>query len=355
MSHTVVSSRQALGATAGDIADGPTADLASTQPALADNGPDHTPSFAIRPEPSQSASVAILLCTFNGARFLPFQLASFEAQTLTDWHLFVSDDGSKDDTIALLRDFQNKHGAGKVQIRRGPGRGLVANFLSLICDAELEADYYALSDQDDVWAADKLLRASAFLNGLPDDVPNVYCSRVRMIDENGVAIGLTALFKKPPHFRNALVQNVAIGNTTVFNDRTRRLLMQAGPDVSAAVHDWWIYLMTTAVGGRMFYDPFPSVDYRIHSRNLIGANIGRVRNGWMLLKRFKAWNDANVHALELLQDSMLPENRRAFELFRQARKRRLLPRLYGVLRSGVYRERVRDNLGLILATLIGQI
>lgn len=302
-----------------------------------------------------SCRLAILLCTFNGERFLPLQLASFDAQSLSDWRLFVSDDGSGDDTLALLAEFQNKHEHGRVQIRRGPGCGSAANFLSLICDPAIEAEYYALSDQDDIWAADKLARAYSFLEKVPPDIPALYCSRVRMINDEGMEIGLTPLFKKPPHFRNALVQNVAIGNTVVFNESTRRLLIRAGPDVGAAVHDWWIYLATTAAGGTVFYDSRPSVDYRIHAHNQIGANNNRLLRGYMLLNRFKAWSDANVLALDSFSSSMTQENEATFQLFRRARERRLLPRLYGLVRAGVYRQTALDNAGLMVAALAAKI
>jgi glycosyltransferase involved in cell wall biosynthesis len=315
--------------------------------------PTEPDDFGIRQ--TQAGTVAILLCTFNGAPFLPLQLASFEAQDFFDWRLFVSDDGSKDDTLSLLAAFQVKHGEGRVQIRRGPGRGFVANFMSLICDPALRSDYYALSDQDDVWAADKLSRARSFLRSVPDDVPGVYCSRTRMIDEAGATIGFTPLYKKAPDFRNALVQNIAIGNTMMFNEKTRSLLMQAGSDVNAAVHDWWIYLVTTAVGGRIFFDPFPSVAYRIHARNLVGSNYSRVRHLHMLLNRFKTWNDLNIAALERIEGSMLQENKKAFELFRQSRRLSFLPRIRGLLRSGIHRETVRDNVELALAALVGKI
>ena len=114
-----------------------------------------------------SGSIAILLCTFNGARFLPAQLASYEAQDFTDWRLVASDDGSDDDTLALLEAFRKKHGAERVEIRRGPRKGFVANFLSLICDPTINGEYYALSDQDDVWCVQKLSRARQFLNNAP--------------------------------------------------------------------------------------------------------------------------------------------------------------------------------------------
>ncbi len=302
-----------------------------------------------------SGSVAILLCTFNGARFLPLQLASFESQSLQDWCLFVSDDGSTDDTLALLKEFQLRHGAGRVQVRDGPGKGFVANFLSLICDPSLESDYYALSDQDDVWAPDKLARSRSYLMTALAGVPGVYCSRARMIDEQGAELGFTPLYKKAPDFRNALVQNIAIGNTMMFNEETRRILMQAGADVNAAVHDWWIYLAITAVGGRIYFDPYPSVAYRIHARNLIGSNEGRWRRYQTLLNRFKSWNDLNIEALTRVQGSMLDENKKVFELFRRSRKSGLLPRVFGLLRSGIYRETMRDNVELALAALSGKI
>src|SRR6202050_2057051 len=120
-----------------------------------------------------SGSIAILLCTFNGSQFLPAQLASYEAQDFKDWRLVASDDGSGDDTVALLEDFQKKHGADRVEIRRGPRKGFVANFLSLICDPAIKSDYYALSDQDDVWHPGKLSRALQFLNNAPTDGPFV--------------------------------------------------------------------------------------------------------------------------------------------------------------------------------------
>src|ERR1700693_1620273 len=106
-----------------------------------------------------SPEIAILLATFCGERFLHLQLASFERQAVRNWRLYASDDGSTDDTLAILRRFQQKLGPEKVDVRTGPGRGYIANFLSLIADESIKADYYALSDQDDLWKPQKLTRA----------------------------------------------------------------------------------------------------------------------------------------------------------------------------------------------------
>ncbi len=318
------------------------------------------PSNGIEDRRMPSGSIAILLCTFNGARFLPLQLWSYEAQDFTDWRLFVSDDGSQDATLALLEEFQNKYGAARVAVRRrGPRDGFVANFLSLICDPTIKADYYALSDQDDIWGDHKLSRARQLLSEAPTDEPVVYCSRTRLIDEHGAELRLSRFYSKTPHFRNALAQSLAGGNTMVFNEKMRQLLMQAGPDVKVASHDWWIYLMITAVGGKVIYDSVPTVSYRMHSRNVIGSNelaVAKMIRARMLWQgRYRSWTDMNVAALQRIENLMTDENRKTFELFRRSRKESLVPRVCGLIRSGIYRQSLLDDLGLLAAALAGKI
>ncbi len=315
--------------------------------------------YASAISPKLSGSIAILLCTYNGARFLPQQLASYEAQDFADWRLFVSDDGSQDRTPALLDEFQKKHGVARVSIRQGPRKGFVANFLSLICDPAIEADYYALSDQDDVWSPGKLSRARQFLMNAADSEPAVYCSRTNLIDERGTDIGLSTYYKKMPHFRNALAQSLAGGNTMVLNERMRRLLMQAGPDVKVASHDWWIYLTITAVGGTILYDSVPTVSYRMHGRNVIGSNesaVAKMLRARMLWQgRYKSWAEMNVAALERIETLMTDENRKTFDLFRRARKQSLVPRVRGLVRSGIYRQSRLGDLGFLAAAVLGRV
>jgi glycosyltransferase involved in cell wall biosynthesis len=306
-----------------------------------------------------SGSIAILLCTFNGARFLPAQLASYEAQDFANWRLVASDDGSSDDTVALLEDFQKRYGTDRVEIRHGPRKGFVANFLSLICDPEIKSEYYALSDQDDVWHPQKLSRARQFLGSAPADQPVVYCSRTQLIDEQGKDIGLSTFYRKRPHFRNALVQSLASGNTMVLNEKMRWLLMQVGADANAPAHDWLVYMTITAVGGKILYDGVPTVSYRMHSSNVIGSNDTAgalaVRARLLWRGRFQRWADMNVAVLERIEGLMTDENRATFELFRRSRKLSLLPRAYGLIRSGVYRQSLLGDIGLAIAALTGKI
>lgn len=239
----------------------------------------------------KTLTVGILLCTFNGGAYLREQLESFLAQTYSDWCLFVSDDGSTDQTLAVLNDYRLRLGS-RLVLLKGPQRGFAQNFMSLIRNDNIKCDAYAFSDQDDIWLADKLQRSIAALESLPAVVPFLYCSRTRLIDTDGRVTGLTPLFKKRPSFKNALVQSLAGANTMLINEAARELLARTDVDAPIIAHDWLAYLIVSGCGGTVIYDAEPTLLYRQHDANLIGANAGlrnklkRVRK--MLGGRFKA-------------------------------------------------------------------
>lgn len=196
--------------------------------------------------------VAILLCTYHGQHYLAEQLESFAAQSHKNWEVWASDDGSQDETHAILKAHQEKWPEGRLSIHFGPAEGFAANFLSLTCKASIEADYYAYSDQDDVWEADKLERAVRWLETIPPNMPALYCGRTRLVDADNNEIGLSPLFSKLPSFANALMQNIGGGNTMVFNNAARALLREAGEDTPVITHDWWAYMVVSGCGGKCF-------------------------------------------------------------------------------------------------------
>lgn len=303
--------------------------------------------------------VAILLCTYHGQHYLAEQLDSFQAQSHSNWEVWASDDGSEDDTHAILEAYQRKWPAGRLSIHFGPAEGFAANFLSLTCKASIEADYYAYSDQDDVWEADKLERAIRWLEAVPPNIPALYCSRTRLVDAENNEIGLSPLFSKPPSFANALIQSIAGANTMVFNNAARALLCEAGEDTPVISHDWWAYMVVTGCGGKVHYDSHPSLRYRQHDGNLVGVNAtwaARFKRLRMLWEgRFRHWSDSNIAALRRLQHKLTPENRETLERFVKARQMSLIPRLIHLKRSGIYRQTLFGNLGLIAAAIFRKI
>lgn len=306
-----------------------------------------------------SSKVAILLGTFDGQRFLREQLASFEAQSHGNWEVWASDDGSRDGTQAILASYREKWGTDRLSIHAGPAAGFVANFLSLTCNPSIQADHYAFADQDDIWEPDKLARALAWLESVPAHIPALYCSRTRLVDIDNRDIGFSPLFSRPPRFSNALVQSLAGGNTMVFNDAARRLLRLTDVSLGTISHDWWAYQVVTGVGGKVKYDAEPSIRYRQHGANLVGANSDLksrlVRARWLLNGRFRSYSDKNIEVLQQIRAHLTPVNRRIFDDFVSARESVLPVRIFKCWRAGIHRQTFIGNLGLIAAILLNKI
>lgn len=309
--------------------------------------------------PSLSAKrVAILMGTKDGAAFLDAQLKSIADQTHGNWILIVSDDGSTDATKAIVERFAEAH-PRRVAVLDGPRQGVCANFLSLAANPDIDADYFAFSDQDDVWYPDKLMRALQWLVTIHDDSPALYCGRTELMSADGQCYGLSILFTRPPAFRNALVQSLGGGNTMVFN-RASKALLERSAEVEVPLHDWWLYQLVSGAGGSICYDPLPVLKYRQHQNSLIGSNLGwrarLIRLGRTIDGHFRNWNAMNIAALEgMPRDTITPENRAALALFAQATSASLPKRLAYLRQSGVYRQTLLGNIGLIAATIIKRI
>ena len=303
--------------------------------------------------------IAVLLATYNGETYLSEQLDSIVAQTHPDWTLWASDDGSQDGTVSILDAFSKRVEVGRAHLVHGPQKGFMANFLSCVCNPNIRADAYAYSDQDDIWFVDKLERAKKFLVTIPANQPALYCSRTLYVDAQNNPLGLSLPYRKPAHFANALIQNIASGNTMVLNDAARNLLLHAGPMVDVELHDWWTYMLVTGMGGAVLFDQTPSVRYRQHPHNLWGMNTS-FKSQWMRIKklfggRFANWNERHVAALGPMQHLLTLDNQRIFEQFATARKLSLVPRLVGLKKSGVYRQTMMNNMGFFLAAIVGKI
>jgi glycosyltransferase involved in cell wall biosynthesis len=319
---------------------------------------DQMTSATVDASELDASCVAILLATKDGAAFLSDQLRSFANQSHTNWFVVVSDDGSRDATCEMIERFATQH-PQRVLRRAGPRKGVAANFLSLAADPSIKADFYAFSDQDDVWHADKLSRALTRLATVAIGTPALYCGRTDLMTEDGRCYGLSPLFRRRPSFRNALVQNLGGGNTMVFNRATKQLVAAAGVQ-EVVLHDWWLYLLVTAAGGSVFYDPQPTVKYRQHGANVIGSNRGRraglLRIQLMLGGRFRRWNETNIAALQRIPAHLMTaEHRRILKVFAEARTARLPRRLVRLWQSGVYRQRLLGNLGIWAAAVLNRL
>jgi glycosyltransferase involved in cell wall biosynthesis len=239
------------------------------------SGHDPVPPLEkVNPMPTpRSPKVAVLLCAYNGEKFLSKQMDSFLAQSHENWELWIADDGSTDATLDIIDLYRGRGRA--ITVLGGPRKGASFNFLNLLRAPGLDADYFAWSDQDDVWLQDKLSRAvttlenAGFGSGERSAPPAVYAGRTELIDAEERHIAFSPLFRKKPGFANALCQNIGGGNTMVFNRAARNLLSE-GDVPKVVAHDWWAYMLVTGAGGSMLYDPEPTLRYRQHGGNLVG-------------------------------------------------------------------------------------
>lgn len=301
--------------------------------------------------------LAIVLCTYNGEKFLQEQLESFSRQSFKDWHLFVYDDKSKDNTKNIVQNYGKEHNVTFVP--NDIQKGFSKNFLNGIAATRADFDFYALSDQDDIWQEKKLERAVGYLKNLASDIPALYCSRTTLVDSFGNEIGVSPLFCKNPSFSNALVQSIAGGNTMVFNKAAHDLIVKAGANLEIISHDWFIYQLITGAGGFVQYDAHSEILYRQHGNNLIGSNNGffaRLSRVKMLLNNsFKNWNDKNIKALQDNAKLLTKENQDKLKLFANAREKSLLPRMIGFIKCGIYRQTFFGNIGLYVGAMLGKI
>lgn len=304
--------------------------------------------------------VAVLLATYNGEKYLCKQLQSIAAQDINHWSLYVSDDGSLDATKTMLKTFSDENPHHDIKIFDGPRKGFAKNFLSLVCNPVIQANFFAYADQDDVWMKSKLTKAVQWLGSVPSDLPALYCSRTEYVDENLKHIAFSPAYERPAIFANALVQNVASGNTMVFNAAARKLLQEAGQDVDIPLHDWWTYMLVTGAGGLTHFDKAPTVFYRQHSANLWGMNAGwraslrRIKK--LFEGRFKGWNERHIIALKGIAGLLTADAQRRVDCFAQCRvSGGLIERLINFKKSGVYRQTFMTNLGLQVAILFKKI
>jgi len=302
--------------------------------------------------------VSILMSVHNGARFLAEQIESILLQSYKHFVLYILDDDSCDKSSAIIAEYINNN-PEKIYYHKELNNNFCTSFLQLVCNEKINSNYYAYSDQDDIWEQDKLKVAIELLQTIPKDTPVLYCSRTTIVDKDNQTISLSPLFKRTPSFANALVQNIGGGNTMVFNLAAKKLLEKAGSNIKIPSHDWWTYMVISGCGGKVFYDADSHIRYRQHDANLVGANnsIGaRLARIKMLLEgRFKEWSNQNITALKIIEDQLTPESQIILNQFASARSKSLFPRLIGTRKSGVYRQTAFGNIGLFAATFLNKI
>lgn len=279
----------------------------------------------------REARVDVLMGVLNGAQTLPDQLHSIARQGGVRWRLWCSDDGSEDDSAAVIAGFSARW-PGRVHLRAGPGAGFAANYLHLLGRLPPECGLVALADQDDIWFADKLRRAAQWLGAVDPARPALYTAARILWYPARDTREAEPRAAPAPSFCNALIENIAPGNTIVLNAAAARLARVAARQAGAVfAHDWWLYALISGAGGQVLVDPQAVLLYRQHAGNAIGAGRGMRaalgRKADVLRGVYRDRIGGNLAALRRCAVHLTPANRAVLDGFESARAARPAHRL----------------------------
>lgn len=220
--------------------------------------------------------IAILLATYNGGRYLKEQIDSIIGQSYNDWILYITDDGSTDNTIDIIESYTCSRN-NIVFLPSSKGMGAKNSFMWLL--NEVDADYYMFADQDDIWLPDKILKTYQKMLDCQARFIDKNCaiiihSDLLVVDEN-----LNIISNSFAKYTKTLIQyssfsyysayNNITGCTMMFNRKSRELSLNPPPFIK--MHDSWIARVVSFNQGVIEYIDTPLIMYRQHSNNVLGA------------------------------------------------------------------------------------
>lgn len=220
--------------------------------------------------------IAILLATYNGASYLCEQIDSILNQSFADWHLYIHDDGSTDNTQTIVHDYTNRFPEKITVLEYPPQGGACNNFFSLL--DSVEAPYYMFSDQDDVWKEYKIQRCYETMQQQEKKhlhKPILIHSDMAVVDSqlNTIAPSFVRNQRikvdKVQKFVDFAFTNTVTGCTMFFNMATAECIKH--PRDYARMHDSWITLSVVSNEGVLHFIDEPLLLYRQHGDNTLGA------------------------------------------------------------------------------------
>lgn len=234
--------------------------------------------------------IAILLASYNGVNYIKEQVDSILNQKEVDVAIFVSDDLSTDNTINYLQDvYKNDKRIVYLESNQKFG-GAAKNFFRLIKDVDFaDFDYVSLADQDDIWYEDKLIRA---IKTMEQKQADAYSSNVLAFWKDGkeMIINKAQTQSKYDH----LFEAAGPGCTYVFSQKLAKeikgFILNCWEKVNQVdLHDWMIYAFSRENGYKWHIDETPSMRYRQHLSNQVGANDGFNAKVKRLKLVFSSW------------------------------------------------------------------
>ena len=220
--------------------------------------------------------IAILMAVYNGEKYIGQQIESILSQTCQEWELFIHDDGSTDRTIEAINEYQSRY-PEKIHLIEGKSTGGAKyNFFYLF--NQVEASHYMTCDQDDVWLENKIeltYNRMLELEKSAIDKPCLVYTELRVVDAGLNTISETmseyqSLDCHKQSISQFILQNSVTGCTMMVNRKLRDMLIELTDIDKTIMHDWWAALIAAQFGRTAFIDE-PTILYRQHGDNTLGA------------------------------------------------------------------------------------
>lgn len=234
--------------------------------------------------------IAVLLASYNGIKYIKEQLDSILNQKEVDVTIFISDDLSTDKTVEYLqniyKDFKNIVYLTSGSKFGGAGK----NFFRLIKDVDFSSfDFVSFVDQDDIWYEDKLIRA---IKTIEDKQIDAYSSNVLAFWEDGKEMVINKSSSQARY--DYLFEAAGPGCTYVLKKdlaiSLQKFISENWEDVNKVeLHDWFIYAFARENNYKWHIDEKPSMRYRQHTSNQVGANDGLNAKLKRLKKVLSSW------------------------------------------------------------------
>lgn len=213
------------------------------------------------------AKVAVIMSTFNGEKYIKQQVKTIFGNNKSKITLFVRDDGSKDETVTILYELKNRY---DIRIFEGENIGWKRSFLKLIYNIDDDFDYYAISDQDDIWKTDKIDHAVGLLSKY--NTAALYFSNMNIINtSNNTFNRLYNNTEQYDYLSNYYYLGASpFGCSLIWNREMQKLINVEKPHIAVA-YDQWIHLIAR-VNATVVVDFSPQLNHLIHGDNVCGVS-----------------------------------------------------------------------------------
>lgn len=201
--------------------------------------------------------ISVCLASYNGERFLREQIDSILVQLTEDDELVVSDDGSTDSTLEILKSFNDP----RIKILHNRGNhGVNGNFENAIMNAK--GDYIFLSDQDDVWLPGKVGQC---LNALTKYDCVIHDAIVTNGDLTVISESFFSERKSGGGFWKNLYKNTYVGCCMAFRRDMLKYVLPYPKDLPIFQEGW--VAMLSEINGKVAFIDFKGILFRRHSSN----------------------------------------------------------------------------------------